>query len=68
MNRHLVHPALGLAYERQRELLAHARQEQQASRVRKLQRAGRRAERAEHQLTHALNEVLRMRSELNWGS
>lgn len=67
MSTNLVHPALGLAHERQRDLLAQARQEQQASRVRKLRRADRRAQRAEQQLTHALNEVLRMRSELNWG-
>jgi transcription initiation factor TFIIIB Brf1 subunit/transcription initiation factor TFIIB len=68
MGSNLVHPYLGIAQERQRDMRAQAQQELQASRVRRLRRASRRAERAEQHLTRAMNEVLRVRSQLNWSS
>jgi hypothetical protein len=54
--------------ERQREMLSRACQERQASQLRTLYRASRRAQRAERRLTAAMTDVLRARSELAAGS
>lgn len=54
--------------ERQRDMLSRACQERQASQLRALHRASRRAHRAERRLSAALTAVLRARSELAAGS
>jgi hypothetical protein len=53
-----------LARERQRSMLAAAASQRQARRVRGLDRAARRAERARRQLVNSRNETLRLRGEL----
>ncbi len=53
--------------ERQRDMLSRASQERQASQLRALHRASRRAQRAERRLTAAMTDVLRARSELTAG-
>jgi transcription initiation factor TFIIIB Brf1 subunit/transcription initiation factor TFIIB len=62
-----MYPAVGFTHERQRDLLMRAQQDRQASQLRKLQRASRRADRAQQSLSRALNDVLRVRSQLNSG-
>jgi hypothetical protein len=57
----------GFVHYRQQDLLARAQLERQASRLRKLHRASRRASRAQRSLSRALNQELRVRSELNQG-
>lgn len=62
-----MYQAYGLARERQRDLLRQAQLDRQAERLRRLHRASRRASRAQRSLSQALNEMLRMRAELNSG-
>ncbi len=57
----------GFVQERQQDLLVQAQLDRQAWRLRRLQRASRRASRAQRSLSRALNEQLRVRSELNSG-
>lgn len=52
---------------RQRDLQRLAMQERRASQLLKLQRASRRADRAEESMMRALNDVMRMRGKLNIG-
>jgi transcription initiation factor TFIIIB Brf1 subunit/transcription initiation factor TFIIB len=59
--------AMGLAHERQRDLLRRAEADQRAYRVRRLQRARRRAPRAERNLSRALGEVMSARTGLHGG-
>ena len=59
-----MYPAHELARERQRSMLAMAASERQAKRVVALERAARRAERAQRQLVRSGNETLRLRGEL----
>jgi hypothetical protein len=59
-----MYPAHELARERQRSMLATAASERQAKRVLALERAARRAERAQRQLVRSGNETLRLRGEL----
>jgi predicted RNA methylase len=59
-----MYPAHELARERQRSMLAMAASERQAKRVLALERAARRAERAQRQLVRSGNETLRLRGEL----
>ena len=59
-----MYPAHDLARERQRSMLAVAASERQAQRVVALDRAARRAERAQRQLVRSGNETLRLRGEL----
>jgi transcription initiation factor TFIIIB Brf1 subunit/transcription initiation factor TFIIB len=62
-----MYSATGFTHERQRDLLMRAQQDRQVARLRKLQRASRRADRAQQSLSRALNDVLRVRGELNSG-
>ena len=59
-----MYPAHELARERQRSMLAMAASQRQAKRVLALERAARRAERAQRQLVRSGNETLRLRGEL----
>ncbi len=57
----------GFVRDRQQDLLAQAQLARQGQRLRRLQRASRRASRAQRSLSRALNQQLRVRSELNSG-
>jgi len=57
-------PAPEMVRERQQTMLATATAERQAQRVIALDRAARRAARAQRQLVHSSNETLRLRGEL----
>jgi hypothetical protein len=53
-----------LARQRQQAMLAQAAAERQATRIRALSRATRRAERAERRLARSWSEAMRLRGEL----